>query len=113
MRYPGHPAAGDVTITDVLAALSDPIRICMVRSLTDGKEHPAGEFSLPIARSTISHHAKVLREAGITFTRVDGTHRYISIRPELEERFPGLLDAIMVFADRDLPSPAALSYMSR
>jgi len=44
----------------------------------------------------MSHHFKVLREAGVTHTRANGTKRMISLRQEeLEGRFPGLLHSIL------------------
>jgi DNA-binding transcriptional ArsR family regulator len=47
-------------------------------------------------KSTLSHHFKVLREAGVTHTRTEGTYNFISLRREdLDARFPGLLDAII------------------
>lgn len=46
---------------------------------------------IPIAKSALSHHFKVLRESGVMYTRIEG----ISIRTEdLNKRFPGLLDTI-------------------
>ena len=49
-----------------------------------------------VSKSTLSHHFKVLREAGVTRTRVNGTHRYVSLRgDELESRFPGLLRSVL------------------
>ena len=42
---------------------------------------------------------RVLREAGVTHTRPDGTRRHVSLRREdLDERFPGLLDALLAAA---------------
>jgi DNA-binding transcriptional ArsR family regulator len=44
----------------------------------------------------MSHHLKVLREAGLTRTRVDGVRRYVSLRrQDVDGRFPGLLDAVV------------------
>jgi DNA-binding transcriptional ArsR family regulator len=44
----------------------------------------------------MSHHFKVLREAGLTYTRTDGTKRLMSMRhDELEARFPGLLNSVL------------------
>jgi hypothetical protein len=38
----------------------------------------------------------VLREAGLTNTRLDGTQRHVSLRrDDLEHRFPGLLGAVL------------------
>jgi DNA-binding transcriptional ArsR family regulator len=49
-----------------------------------------------VAKSTLSHHFKVLREAGITYTRANGTHRLMSLRKDdLEDRFPGLLTSVL------------------
>jgi DNA-binding transcriptional ArsR family regulator len=46
--------------------------------------------------STGSYHLRLLREAGITRTRAEGTERHISLRrDDLDERFPGLLDAVI------------------
>jgi DNA-binding transcriptional ArsR family regulator len=50
----------------------------------------------------------VLREAGLTQTRAQGTHRYVSLRrEELDARFPGLLDAVLSAAERDAEAGAA------
>jgi len=52
----------------------------------------------------------VLREAGITLTRPEGTHRFVSLRrDDLDERFPGLLDAVLAAAEREAlqTSPAS------
>jgi len=47
-------------------------------------------------KATLSHHLKVLRESGLTHTRCEGRSRLISLRREdLEDRFPGLLDAVV------------------
>ena len=49
----------------------------------------------PCPRSTGSYHLRLLREAGVTRTRADGTLRLISLRREdLEARFPGLVDVL-------------------
>jgi DNA-binding transcriptional ArsR family regulator len=52
-----------------------------------------------VSKSTMSHHLRVLRQAGITHTRVSGAHRYVSLRwDDLEARFPGLLEAVLTVA---------------
>jgi DNA-binding transcriptional ArsR family regulator len=90
------PAAEDVELTGVLQALSDPIRLEIVRELAAGGEQACGVIPLPVSASTRSHHFKILRDAGLTVTRVRGTQRLVSLRrADLERRFPGLLDAVL------------------
>ncbi len=80
----------------MLAALSDPLRLGLVRLLSDGAERQWGELDAPVAKSTLSHHLKVLRSSGVTWTREEGTRCYVHLRAEeLEERFPGLLQSLM------------------
>ncbi|MGH2718498.1 MAG: ArsR/SmtB family transcription factor [Actinomycetota bacterium] len=92
-----HPAREDIVLTDVLHALSDPIRLDLVRTLNECQEERAcGSFNLPIAKSTATHHWRVLREAGVVSAREEGTHKYHSLRrADLDARFPGLLDSIL------------------
>src|SRR5437870_12284088 len=85
-----------------MAALSDPARIEIVRALAAEGERTCGTFDLGVSKATRSHHFKVLREAGLTRTRAEGTHRYVSLRrDEVDERFPGLLGAVLTAAERE------------
>jgi DNA-binding transcriptional ArsR family regulator len=90
-----QPAVEDLDLTTILQALGDPVRLTIVRELALG-EQVCGTLDLGVSKSTRSHHFKTLREAGITETRVEGTHRHVSLRrDDLETRFPGLLDAVL------------------
>jgi DNA-binding transcriptional ArsR family regulator len=98
-----QPATEDLDLTTVLQALGDPTRLKIVRVLAAEDELNCGAIDLAISKSTRSHHFKTLREAGLTFTRIDGTHRHVSLRrDDLDARFPGLLDAVL----QTQPSPA-------
>ncbi|MFI1913701.1 ArsR/SmtB family transcription factor [Nocardia sp. NPDC020380] len=105
MRNSLHPNLDDVTITDVLFALGDPIRLQIVRILSDGHEHLRPDFDVPVGQSTLSHHMKTLREAGVVFSRPEGTRCYVSLRTELEQRYPGLITTVLEAGDRDGKHP--------
>ena len=92
-----HPAVDEFVLTEVLAALADPIRLEMVKGLHEsGVERTCSSFALPIAKSTASHHWKTLREAGVVYAREEGTKKYHGLRTaDLEARFPGLLESVV------------------
>jgi len=80
----------------VLHALSDPARLDIVRRLADGDETACGIFDLGLSKATLSHHFRVLREAGVVLVRPEGRKRLLSLREDdLNARFPGLLDAVL------------------
>jgi DNA-binding transcriptional ArsR family regulator len=90
------PAAGELELPAVLNALSDPVRLQIVRALAAGGEQACGVMPLGVSASTRSHHFKILREAGLTVTRLHGTQRLVSLRRDVvDARFPGLLDAVI------------------
>ena len=93
MREPHHPPREELELPSVLHALSDPARLEIVRRLAAGSEEwSCGRFELGLSKATLSHHFRVLREAGVVRTRPDGRKRLLSLREEdLNARFPGLL----------------------
>lgn len=96
MRTPVHPSKEDLTLTRVLYALSDPARLAIVQNLASKGEQACGALCQDMAKSTASHHFRVLREAGIIRMTADGTQFINNIRKEdLDSRFPGLLDAVL------------------
>ena len=92
-----EPAIETVTIDVVLSALADPVRLTLVRALDAAGDWTCGSdvlknTSVTIGKSTLSHHIKVLRDAGLIRTRVDGIRRLVTLRyDDVERRFPGLL----------------------
>jgi DNA-binding transcriptional ArsR family regulator len=89
-----HPVAG---ITELLQALADPVRLTVVRDLAESTEpRPCGSLIASVTKSTLSHHMKILREAGIIQMRVEGTRKLTSLRrAELNAAYPGLLESIL------------------
>jgi DNA-binding transcriptional ArsR family regulator len=101
MRTVVQPTAADISLPAVMGALSDPVRVAIVKILAAEGERMCGTLELGVSKATRSHHLRVLREAGVTHTRVEGTRRYTSLRRDaLDERFPGLLDALLAAAAR-------------
>jgi DNA-binding transcriptional ArsR family regulator len=95
-----QPEIEDVQLEQVLFALSDPTRLAIARALADGGAHSAGDLAGDVPKSTMSHHLKILREAGITCTRTEGMRCRVSLRKvELNRRFPGLMAAILKNVD--------------
>ena len=93
-----HPSKNDIQLSAVLYALSDPVRMEIVKQLANGEEMTCGTFVLASDRgkSTMTHHFRVLRDAGIIRTRIDGREHFTSLRRDcLDQKFPGLIDSIL------------------
>ncbi|HWC84254.1 MAG TPA: metalloregulator ArsR/SmtB family transcription factor [Pseudonocardiaceae bacterium] len=91
-----EPTREQITLVGVLHALSDPTRLKVIGQLTDEGEMLCGALHVSVAKSTLSQHLRVLREAGLTHTRPAGTQRWISVRrDDLDALFPGLLDVVL------------------
>jgi DNA-binding transcriptional ArsR family regulator len=96
MRPHKHPAASELVLERVLYALSDSIRLDIVRHLARVECATCGELDGGRPKSTVSHHFKVLREAGLVLTESTGaSHMNTLRRADVEARFPGLLAAIL------------------
>jgi DNA-binding transcriptional ArsR family regulator len=98
---PDPPAAEDMRLTDVLQAMADPGRLQMLKVLADGEWHSCslGTWNLDLQKSTVSHHLRALREAGLVEYRLRGRNKDARLRRAvLEERFPGLVDGVLASA---------------
>lgn len=102
-RALAHPGAGDIRLEGVLHALSDPVRLSIVRDLAGSSADLAcSSFDLPVTKSTTTHHFRVLRESGVVRQTYRGTTKLNALRrEELEDLFPGLLDAVLTAAARE------------
>lgn len=97
-----HPTKEDITLAGVLGALSDPMRLKILKRLLDNHDASlscSGAAPCPeMAKSTLSHHFRVLRDAGLIRTTKRGVEHLNSVRwDDVNERFPGLLKTIMRF----------------
>ena len=105
MKTLHHPLPEQIKLSALLYALSDPTRLDIVKNLAKTREECCCRgFDTLVAKSTMSHHFRVLRESGIIQVRLEGTHRFVSLRrDELEARFPGVLSAVLAAADAKEP----------
>src|SRR3546814_2853319 len=95
-EYP-VPYMTDVSMEGVLKALGDPTRLAIGHMLADGAARPKSEVwdAFATSKATCAHHFKTLREAGLVVYEIHGRTHDMRLRgPELEERFPGLIDAV-------------------
>lgn len=92
-----HPDRNELELASVLHAFSDPQRLEIIRTLAASPEPlRCGSVQLGIAKSTMTHHYRVLREAGVVRQERKGTTKLTELRREdLDARFPGLLDAVL------------------
>jgi DNA-binding transcriptional ArsR family regulator len=92
-----HPPTAALDLATIMRTLGDPVRLDIVRRLADGRPHLCGELAdeVGLPDSTCSYHLRLLREAGLTRKRPEGTRHLITLRrDDLDERFPGLVDVL-------------------
>ncbi|MDW6057587.1 ArsR family transcriptional regulator [Streptomyces sp. FXJ1.4098] len=94
-----EPARDELRLEVVMAALSDPLRMGVVRTLlleSEAYDHPCGWFGIDRPKSSLTHHFRALRDAGLIRQRQYGLERRSQVRiDDLQARFPGLLDLIV------------------
>ncbi|MGW2892262.1 helix-turn-helix domain-containing protein [Streptomyces griseoruber] len=101
-----HPPREQIRLEAVLHALSDSHRLAVVRVLAAAadvggrSEHACTDFDLPLSKSTLTHHFRVLRESGLIYQTYRGSSRLTRLRTEdLGTLFPGLLAHVVGAAD--------------
>src|SRR5258706_10352807 len=101
MRPLIHPAIEDITVEGILHALSDPVRVAIYAQLAgSGCATTCSDFlevsDRSIPKSTLSQHFRALREAGLVRSERQGVEMHNTSRcKEIEQRFPGLIGAIL------------------
>lgn len=96
MRHARLPAPEEIALEDVFHALSDPFRLEVVRRLAVEGEASCQALEGDRPKSSVSHHFRVLREAGLIRTRNEGVTRMNALRrDDIEQRFPGLLACVV------------------
>ena len=97
-----HPDTEQLRLENVLFALGNPLRLAIVDALAREGEQPCGLLRGEVAKSTMTHHWRVLRDSGVIWQRPLGRENLISLRHEdLEHRFPGLLTSVLTAISQD------------
>lgn len=100
-----EPAVADLQLDAIFGALADPLRLTIVRKLmleSEAYDHPCGWFGFDRPKSSLTHHFKALREAGVLRQRQYGLERRSRVRTEdLDARFPGLLQLVLAWEPSD------------
>jgi len=80
----------EVSCAELLKVLSDDTRLEVVRALMDGPKH-VGEINLElkIEQSLLSHHLKILRDAGLVISERDGKAVLYRLHPNVEGKRSG------------------------
>jgi ArsR family transcriptional regulator len=77
----------------MLQAVADPVRLSIVRQLGATEDAVcACDFTecCTVSQPTVSHHLKVLRDAGVVTTRREGTYIYYRLAPDFARRWASL-----------------------
>ena len=100
MKSAGPQRSREQDDVQLLVALADPTRLTIVRQLAAQGEVCACDFTscCGVSQPTVSHHLKVLREAGVVKSERRGTWVYYRVHPEALARLAGLLDTTAVAA---------------
>lgn len=85
----------DLDLVLVFKALGDAHRFRMVRELAVAGELSCGQVAerFPLAQATISHHLKLLADAGLVIVRPEAKHHFFSVNRALLTRVLKLLPA--------------------
>lgn len=111
MRPLFHPAIEDLQPAAILHALSDPARAAIFAQIrgagcVEACSAVAALGDRTIPKSSLSHHIRVLREAGLIRCERHGVEMRNSSRcAEVDTRFPGLLPAILNAYASEAPCP--------
>lgn len=75
----------------LLTALADPTRLAIVRQLADTETCACDLTSCcDVGQPTVSHHLRVLREAGIVVSERRGQQIYYRLAPDVSTRLSAL-----------------------
>jgi len=101
-----HPRLEEITVEGILYALADPVRVQIFTRLAASEcAKNCSTFlniqDAPLAKSTLSQHFRILREAGLVRSERRGVELINSTRcAELAERFGPMVQSIVSAYER-------------
>lgn len=112
MTAPDHPTDEPVAVdlrsielVDVMRALADPVRLRIAQVLLPGEAvaRSKTDWDCDLSRATMSHHFRVLRDAGLIYAWASGRTQLVQLRvDDITKHVPGLLQLLARDATTDL-----------
>jgi ArsR family transcriptional regulator len=93
----------DKQFTRIAKALADPRRFEILEVIAGVHEMSCGAIAerFPIGQSTVSHHLKVLADAGLIDVRREGQHGYFTAKPEVLKAYLKELRRRLIFGNAE------------
>ena len=95
-----QPAPAEISLPRHGGA-ADPVRVAIVRTLAAEGKKVCGTFEVGVSKATRSHRFRVLREAGLTNTRLEGSAGTCRWARRPRRALPGCFDALLAAASAD------------
>ena len=89
-----HHDIHNAALRQIFAALADPLRLQIVQRVINEGQLGCGQIDHRLSPATVSHHCKVLRQAGIVQSHPLGNQRILTLHPEFVRQFPSLIENI-------------------
>jgi ArsR family transcriptional regulator len=82
---PHKTPLADAELVRALRALGDARRFEIVRRIAEAGEMSCGQIGehFDVSQPTMSHHLKILVDAGLLLTRGEGKHHFVRVNREL------------------------------
>lgn len=83
----------EIQLIRIAKAIADPTRYNILKAVAAREEICCGELAslFPIKQATVSHHLKVLSDAGLIQIRQQGAHHFYRLSPEALSSFSQML----------------------
>lgn len=92
----------DRDLVRALKALADPKRFRMVQEIAKAGELSCGQVAdrFHVSQPTVSHHLKILVDAGVVLVRHEAKHHFLSVNRALVKDVLAVLPARLMSPDR-------------